>query len=308
MFPIYPIDRLQAEGIEYLGTKRKFWFTLNKKRYLFKAEERGTGEDWAEKIVCELSRRIGLPHVEYELAHEYEGFRAIQPGVICPSFASRPLALVMGNQLLFQRDPNYPAEKENKYGVREYTVDAVAATVSGLEPPAPIWMQGTPEGIAGAIDVFCGYLLLDTWVANQDRHHLNWGAIQDTQGVRSLAPTYDHGSSLARNLLDDERKDRLQTRDKNRTVKFFAARARSGFYAPAGGGKTMFALDVFRWFADRQPVAARIWLGQLNATGSDVVDAILAEIPPERMSPTTKEFTQRLLAINREKLLEGFSP
>ena len=40
MYPIRQIDRLQAEDIEYLGTKRKFWFTMAAQRYLFKAEER----------------------------------------------------------------------------------------------------------------------------------------------------------------------------------------------------------------------------------------------------------------------------
>ncbi len=72
MFPIRKVDQLQAEDIEYLGTKRKFWFTSDGQRYLFKAEERGTGEDWAEKVVCELARCLGIPHVEYELAHEYD--------------------------------------------------------------------------------------------------------------------------------------------------------------------------------------------------------------------------------------------
>ena len=116
MFPIRKVDQLQAEDIEYLGTKRKFWFTSSGQRYLFKAEERGTGEDWAEKVVCELARRLGLSHVEYDLAHEYEGQTPIQPGVICPSFAPRPLSLVLGNQLLVRRDPAYPAEAERKFG------------------------------------------------------------------------------------------------------------------------------------------------------------------------------------------------
>jgi hypothetical protein len=134
MYSIRQIDRLMAEDIEYLGTKRKFWFTMDGRRYLFKAEERGTGEDWAEKIVCELARLLGIPHVEYELAHEYEGQMAIQPGVICPTFVPRPLVLVLGNQLLFMRDPAYPAEEARKYGIREYTVDAVAGIVSLLQP------------------------------------------------------------------------------------------------------------------------------------------------------------------------------
>ncbi len=163
MFPIHKVDQLQAEDIEYLGTKRKFWFTSRGQRYLFKAEERGTGEDWAEKVVCELARCLGVPHVEYELAHECEGPTPIQPGVICPNFVPRPLSLVMGNQLLVRRDPAYPAETERKFGIREYTVDAVAAVVTTLHPPAAEWMRETPAGVATALGVFIGYLMTCGW-------------------------------------------------------------------------------------------------------------------------------------------------
>jgi hypothetical protein len=71
VFPIQLIDSGNAEALEPLGTKRKFWFTdATGRRLLFKAEERGTGEDWAEKLGCELARLLGLPHVHYELAFD----------------------------------------------------------------------------------------------------------------------------------------------------------------------------------------------------------------------------------------------
>jgi hypothetical protein len=302
MFSIRQIDQLQSEDIEYLGTKRKFWCTIKGQRFLFKAEERGTGEDWAEKVVCELAHRLGLPHVEYELAHEYEGQNPIQPGVICPTFVPRPLALVLGNQLLYRRDPAYPVQSEEKYGVSAHTVDAVAEVISGLKPPAPAWMRGVPGGIITALEVFTGYVMLDAWVANQDRHHQNWGAIQDG-GVLYLAPTYDHGSSLARNLTDEERKDRLQTHDKNRSIEHFAGKARSGFFKARKDTKTMFTLDVFHYFAHLEPGAAKIWLEKLHGISSGVVDAILAEVPPQRMSPITRQFTLALLNINQRRLL-----
>lgn len=168
-------------------------------------------------------------------------------------------------------------------------------------------MRGIPAGVTTALGVFIGYMMLDAWVANQDRHHQNWGAILHA-GVLQLSPTYDHGASLARNLTDEDRKSRLGTRDKNRTIENFAGKARSGFYATPKDDKTMFALDVFRRFAERDMVAARIWLGKLGEIRQSVVDAILAEIPPQRMSPVTREFTLELLMINQHRLLESLSP
>jgi hypothetical protein len=307
VFPIIKVDQNQSEDIEYLGTKRKFWFTSDGKRYLFKAEERGTGEDWAEKVVCEAAALLGLPHVHYDLAHEVEGGNRIQPGVVCPSFVPRPLVLVLGNQLLVWRDPAYPADEQRKYGVQEYTIEAVGKVVSLLDLPSAEWMSNCPPGLASALSIFIGYTMLDAWVANQDRHHQNWGAVWDGENLR-LAPTFDHGAALARNLSDVERKDRLTTRDKNRDIEHFAARARSGFYPPREGKRTLLASDVFQHFAMLDDTAARIWLGKLADVRQADLEAILREIPPQRMSPVTQEFTLKLLMINQRRLLEFFQP
>ena len=83
MFQQVLVDRKIATDIEQLGTKRKFW-SRNEvgKRQLFKAEERETGEDWAEKIACELANMLEIPHIHYELAEEIDGANRT-PGVVC---------------------------------------------------------------------------------------------------------------------------------------------------------------------------------------------------------------------------------
>ena len=53
MFPTIRVNIDSSEELEPLGTKRKFWFMdAQQRRMLFKAEERGTGDDWAEKVAC----------------------------------------------------------------------------------------------------------------------------------------------------------------------------------------------------------------------------------------------------------------
>jgi hypothetical protein len=44
-FSIHSIDRSRAQAVETLGSKPKFWFREGKRRLLFKADDRGTGED-----------------------------------------------------------------------------------------------------------------------------------------------------------------------------------------------------------------------------------------------------------------------
>ncbi len=299
MFPVHRIRASAATAVEYLGTKSKFWFREGDRLLLFKAEERGTGEDWAEKIACELAALLGLPHVHYEMAYDDENER---PGVVCETCAPAPLSLAHGNQLLLDRDPAYPANVQQRYRSSAHTVDAVFACLRGLDRPRPEWCGALPPGIDSAVDVFAGYLLLDAWVANQDRHHENWGAIWDEQQL-SLAPSFDHGAALARNLSDEERHERLTSRDVNRRIPHFAGRAKSALYADVGASQSLSTVAAWRAFAERAPTAAA-WQRQLALISHSAVASILQRIPPERMSAVCRQFTLDLLGENRLRLLE----
>lgn len=300
MFPVVRVDSRRAEALEPLGTKRKFWYLDGEQRLLFKAEERGTGEDWAEKIACELCRLLGLPHVHYELAHDDS---ADLPGVICASCAPRPLALILGNQMMLQRDPAYPAEEGNRYKVRAHTVDAVAEVLRLLAPPTSAGLEGTLDGLNSGLDVFVGYVMLDAWIANQDRHHENWGALRDNEQL-SLAPTFDHGASMARNLGDDERHERMTTRDTQRQVGAFARRARSAFYQSSEAARPLTTVEAWHAFAALAPHAANHWRCRLAAIDSDTVVDLLLQVPPSRMSTVCRDFTGNLLRENHVRLLK----
>lgn len=301
MFSIVKVDSTKAEKLEELGTKRKFWYSDGNRRILFKAEERNTGEDWAEKIACELAQLLGLPHVHYELAEEVQ---SKTPGVVCENCAPPPWTLVLGNELLFARDPNYPFAEGRKYKVREHTIDAVAETIGCLQlPPAP-WTGLLPQGITTALDVFSGYLLLDAWTANQDRHHENWGALRRDDTLH-LAPTFDHGASLARNLLDRERQERLTTLDANRRLAAFVRKARSAFYARIGDTKPMSTVEAWKACAMRIPQTASIWRERLNQITEQTMIQLLREIPPHRMSEVCRRFTMELLMENQKRLVSG---
>jgi len=302
MYQVVSVDPARAESLEPLGTKRKFWYRDDKhRRLLFKAEERGTGEDWAEKIACELAGLLGLPHVSYELAEEV---KTGTPGVVCETFTPRPLVLVLGNELLLARDPAYPGAQGQRYKVRQHTVEAVAEVVQSLHLPLPGYGENVPPGVSSALDVFVGYVLLDAWIANQDRHHENWGAVRRHDTLH-LAPTFDHGASLARNLRDEERRERLTTKDVNRRLPGFVRRARSAFYAQPTGSKPMTTLEAWLAFAARAQPASAAWLERLAAIDESSVQQIVAEVPSNRMSRICREFTVELLLENKRRLLVG---
>ena len=300
-FHLRRVDRSQAQAVETLGSKPKFWFREDDRRLLFKADDRGTGEDWAEVIACHLCSLLGLPHVEYELAAEYEGAVYIRPGVVCDNMAPPPFTLVLGNELLFALDPQYP--KEQRFKVRQHTVVAVSEIVAKLGPLAAKWSPDVPVDVNSALDVFSGYVMLDAWIANQDRHHENWGALWDGKELR-LAPTFDHGASLARNLLDSEREERLNTKDQMRTVEVFASRGRSALYHSPDDQRPLKLHEVFLAFCEQVPNAADAWLARLQSINRDKLWSIMNRIPAERMSKICRQFTIELLVTNQRRLLE----
>lgn len=164
-------------------------------------------------------------------------------------------------------------------------------------------MLNCPAGVQSALDIFVGYVMLDAWIANQDRHHENWAALWDGSDLR-LAPTFDHGAALARNLLDTEREERLASKDRNRTVVAFAERGRSAFYASPADTRPLELVEALRAFAQKVPAAAQAWIDRLRAVNEDQIWAILERVPAERMSDSSKRFTAELLRTNQRRLQE----
>ncbi len=146
--------------------------------------------------------------------------------------------------------------------------------------------------------------MLDALVGNQDRHDENWGLILLPDGLITLAPTFDHASSLGRNEQDDERIERLRTTDHGRSVERYVARARSALYGRVGE-RPLSTLEAFQE-AGRPPElreARDYWLSRLATIRLAEFQLILDNIPPTEISDPAKAFSLRMLEINRERLL-----
>ncbi len=256
MFDILIIPSEVQDDLEPLGTKPKFWFRNEAGTLcLFKEARPNTGEDWAEKIACELAQLLGLPHAAYELA-EWRG----RAGVVSPSFVPDGGQLEHGNELLATMVTAYP--QAQFYAVRQYTLERVLEVLERPHLHMPRdWP--TPVGVTSPVDVFVGYLMFDAWIANQDRHHENWGMITMPGSGTYLAPSYDHASSLGAIEADDVRQERLTTRDRRRDIPHYVQRARSAFYRLPEDPRTMSTVEAFHHAARRRPQAANIWLMRL---------------------------------------------
>jgi len=306
IFPIRDISELVPNRIEYMGTKEKYWFSRTEKhwywdcegqRFLFKAGREGTGDNWAEKVASELCELLGLPHAEYDLA-VYQGLK----GVITPSFVPEGGArLETGNEILAQYISGY--EKTRRFRQSKHTLKVVLTLISKEAPELPIGWSGS-DGINMAVDLFVGYLMLDAWIANQDRHHENWGlvVVPETRSIH-LAPTFDHASSLGRNENDSNREQRLNTKDIGSNMDAYVKRARSAFYSTASDTKPLSTLEAFVEAATRRRDAARFWLSKLEGISLSDPRSIIDRVPKEEMSNIAKEFSQRIIELNRQRLL-----
>ena len=153
--------------------------------------------------------------------------------------------------------------------------------------------------------------MLDALIGNTDRHHENWAVLERTDQAgrhASLAPSYDHASSLGRELKDDERSARLEGKDRRRTVETYARRARSALYRSPGDSRPLSPIDAFVETMHRARGAGRLWLERLDGVGGDTLSGIVARVPAERISDPARRFAAALMASNRRALLTLLEP
>lgn len=292
MFPIVAVSDQDRDRLEPVGTKEKFW--LQGQSTLFKVGRPNTGDDWSEKVASELCELLNLPHAQYDLAIWKD-----RKGVVSPTFLPPGARLELGNELLAKVIKQYPLTK--RFGVSQHTVKRVLAVLRNRQIKLPIDWTGF-AGVETASDVFVGYLMFDAWIANQDRHHENWGLVV-TPEARHLAPSYDHASSLGSGETDTDRADRLSPSDKRRAVERYVERAISAFYPSSTSTKPLSPLNAFSEAGQLRPHAANAWLERLRLVSPQHVAAIFARIPPERISPIASQFAQKMIEVNSQRLL-----
>ena len=300
MYPVITIADDARDSLEQLGTKEKFWLRIDDQRHLFKMGRPGTGENWAEKIAAELADLLGLPHASYELA-VWKG----RNGVLSPRFVPDDGRLVLGNELLAAIHTGYPQREIRQ--VRDHTLGRIHALLIKREIGHPPDWAKPDKRIVTAYDLFLGYLLLDAWIANQDRHHENWGLISHQQRI-CLAPSYDHAASMGQNETDPNRQNRLTTQDRGHHISRYVTRARSAIYDSKTSKKPLLTVDLFQKATAKSPHAATFWLDKLRNIPQNAIENRFDKLPENEITPLGRQFALTMLNLNRQRLLEDHTP
>jgi hypothetical protein len=242
-----------------------------------------------------VAAALGLPHAHYDLA-TFDG----RLGVVSSNFVPAGGRLIPGNELLAKVFTEY--DEKPDYHCPQHTLTRVMAVLRSprIEPPLD-W--DCPVGVEGAPGVFVGYLLLDALIGNQDRHHENWGLLKVPGRGLTLAPTFDHASSLGRNEQDKARAERLATTDRGRSVAAYVQRARSGLYKTKTSKKAMTTLEAFSDAAGWHAGAAGYWCQRLDALSPVRLETIVQSMPASAMSELAGRFALQVMLENRIRLL-----
>ncbi|MBI3321425.1 MAG: HipA domain-containing protein [Candidatus Omnitrophica bacterium] len=289
-YPIHSISA-QPEWIEQMGSKRKFWFRRpdDGQQWLFKFSREGTGEDWAEKIAAEIAGILEISAPGVELA-VFDGRR----GSISRSFVLQREGwdLIHGNELLAADVSGY--QRDLVFRQSQHTLDNILTVLRRIFPD--------PEQSRVQIERLAGYLTLDALVGNTDRHHENWGVLRRTRVDGSLedtlAPSFDHASSLGREMLPDERERHLH----EGSIETYARRGRGSIYVTTADRRGANPLELVLQVAPTMPEAFQPWLARVRALPSASVQSIIDAVPETLMDSTAKRFATAFVEYTRTQL------
>jgi HipA-like C-terminal domain len=290
-YPIIDIPAEAREDVEQLGSKPKFWVSRDDGRWLFKVARPNTGEDWAEKVAAEFAKRIDMHAAEVELA-AYVGKR----GCISRNFIRTQIgeALIHGNEVLAVHVEGYDKAKIAKQS--DHTMHNIITAVSRL----------FPDGLAAPVlRTLAEYMVFDALIGNTDRHHENWGLnLQLGKGqdsptfVLSVAPSFDHASSLGRECLDVKAAKLL----KENAVARYVNAGRGGVYWQQTDAHGASPLALVKLAAAKYPKYFAPALEKICKLNEDEAWQMISRIPDHLASDVSKQLAHAIVVYSLSEL------
>lgn len=153
------------------GWLKKKWTIIDGKRCLLKGGSGATRQEpYNEVLASAVMRRLGIPHVSYDITMQEE-----YPYSLCEDFITPDTELISAYYIM------QTIKKPNHLSVYQHFL-----------------LCCEELGIPGVPDFLDRMITLDYLIVNEDRHLNNFGAIRnaETLSFTGMAPIYDNGTSM----------------------------------------------------------------------------------------------------------------
>ncbi len=269
---VWDVSTWEVFSDETEGVEEKYWLIdpTTRQRWLFKPPvvKFGfqQGEDWAERVSTELARLISVPCADVELANRDGRRGSLSRYLAPPGWDLQP-----GKLLLAEFDPTYVSQARGRPG---HSLEKIASALQDGRVDAPF---GAPDGFS-AFDVFAGYMLLDAWIANRDRHDDNWSILVPPPGAHSyrLCGSYDQSSSLGYNVNAARRTQLLAEPG---GIARWASKGTAHRFEHGPNGPVTLVEHAAGALAMCRPAVRTFWIDKIGAVPQDTVTALLNSVP-----------------------------
>ena len=326
-YPIFqvPLPPEALESGEFRGSRMKFWVRVpgEPNSWLLKFPRPNTGEHWAEKVAYEIGNLVEINCARVELARcewqsavfgqtatqEEGNWQKYQPATICESFLppeldlevilDRRILVFHGAEVLQMFIDGYDAAL--RFGQREHSVKNILSSMTALMGarnlnPMPLWDV--------ELKVLASYALLDGLIGNTDRHHENWtiAYIVDEGDVRlRVLPSFDHASSLGRELTDERRRTILQSD----AMLNYVYRGNGGIFVDSIRRRALPPLRLAQMLCRWRPDFTRETCARIAQISDSQIWDTIDKVPTEFMSDVAKEFAYTSIIVRRSELLRS---
>lgn len=294
------------------GSRVKAWYINNETGdlYLFKKSKETPGgkifyaKFWSELIAYQLSLQLNIVEVPYTML-AYDPSEKIY-GALIKNF------LKEYNDETNKRKREFLLEGESFLEAKfSKTKDSKIGSYFTLSNLQDLLSQHSIE--PDAYFKFLDILLFDALISNTDRHWDNWGIIKGSEST-FLAPAYDNGTSLGRELDNNQILEILQ--DKNR-FKSYVNKGKTVIYYDKDEYKSSPKQLTHLKLADRiiknNFNKLKNWQNNLINFSDDKIDQLIQNFVYKTVYNELYNFTEeradfitQILKTRRDKLIEIF--
>jgi hypothetical protein len=290
---------------EAVGADEKLWVGGLGTRWLFKpvtttATGHRQGEDWSEKAAAHLAEHLAVPCASVELAVRggVEGSLSRDLGPAGFEVQSGALFLDALKAPGFVPARDLAADAARRKCRPGHSLANIRTALDGaLAPPG----SSLPASF-DAYDTFAGYVILDAWIGNRDRHDENWSVLVPDlgNGPVHLCGSYDQAGGLGFNLRDERRCEMLRLAA-GHDVAAFAERGTAWRFenGPDKPMRTLVELAVDALELASGAVRTH-WCEAIARLGSVDGPTVFERI--DSMSDLARRFAGALLGINGRRL------